>query len=143
MICRPSGRGSIDSLNLVSKKRVPKRQWQHTCADWVLKYTKASGSLGFCAPDRENEPTQAVVKAARAQSLETHGNRDTMSFSEDFAHFAAAVAGCYLLLGNGETGPHGQPLYSADYDFNDALLQIGRDLWVQLVRDRLPVSHGK
>lgn len=89
-----------------------------------------------------DEPTQAVVTAARAQGLETDGNRDPMSFSEDFAHFAAAIPGCFLLLGNGETGPNAQPLHSADYDFNDALLPIGRDFWVQLARDRLPVSHA-
>lgn len=86
-------------------------------------------------------PTQAVVEAARRLGLDTIGNRDPMSFSEDFAHFSAAVPGCFLLLGNGESGPHGQPLHSADYDFNDAILPIGRDFWVQLVRDRLPVSN--
>lgn len=84
------------------------------------------------------EPTQAVIKAAAALDLEANGNREPMSFSEDFAHFSAAVPGCFLLLGNGQEGPNGQPLHSADYDFNDALLQVGADFWVQLVRDRLP-----
>ena len=87
-------------------------------------------------------PTQAVVAAGRAQGLDTIANRDPMSFSEDFAHFTNAVPGCFLLLGNGEDGPQGQPLHAADYDFNDALLPIGRDFWVQLVRDRLPVKAG-
>lgn len=85
-----------------------------------------------------DEPTQAVVTAARAQGLHTIADREPMSFSEDFAHFAKAVPGCFLLLGNGEDGPCGQPLHSADYDFNDALLPIGAALWAQLVRDRLP-----
>jgi Arc/MetJ-type ribon-helix-helix transcriptional regulator len=49
-----------------------------------------------------------------------------MSFSEDFAHFTAAVPGYFLLLVIGEDGPHGQPLHSSDYDFNDALLPHGR-----------------
>ena len=83
-------------------------------------------------------PTQAVVRAARAQGLETIPDRDPMSFSEDFAHFCAAVPGCFLLLGNGEEGAHGQPLHASDYDFNDALLPIGAAFWAQLVRDRLP-----
>jgi hippurate hydrolase len=89
------------------------------------------------------EPTQAVVDAALKLNLETIGNRDPMSFSEDFANFSAAVPGCFLLLGNGEAGPNCQPLHSADYDFNDALLPIGRDFWVQLVCDRLPVTGTK
>ena len=66
-----------------------------------------------------------------------------MSFSEDFAHFCAAVPGCFLLLGNGEDGPSGQPLHAADYDFNDALLPIGTNFWVELVHDRLSAKNRK
>ena len=88
------------------------------------------------------EPAQAVVRAAQAQGLETIPDRTPMSFSEDFAHFTAAVPGCFLLLGNGEDGPHAQPLHSSDYDFNDALLPIGASLWTALVRDRLPANGG-
>ncbi len=86
------------------------------------------------APD----PVAAVVRAARATGLEADGDRPPMSFSEDFAHLAAAVPGCFLLLGNGQDGPNGQPLHSADYDFNDALLPLGAAFWANLVRDRLP-----
>jgi len=85
------------------------------------------------------EPTAAVIRAARAAGLETIPDRPPMSFSEDFAHFSAAVPGCFLLLGNGETGAHGQPLHASDYDFNDALLPVGAALWTGIVRDRLPV----
>lgn len=88
------------------------------------------------------EPTQAVINSARALGLETIGDGSPMSFSEDFAHFAAAVPGCFLLIGNGEGGPNGQPLHSSDYDFNDALLPIGATFWMQLVRDRLPKTDG-
>ena len=85
-------------------------------------------------------PTQAVVRAARAQELATIENCPPMSFSEDFAHFCAAAPGCFLLLGNGEDGAHGQPLHAVDYDFNDALLPIGAAFWAELVRDRLPTA---
>jgi amidohydrolase len=88
-------------------------------------------------------PTEAVVRAARAAGLEAIGDRQPMSFSEDFAHFNAAVPGCFLLLGNGETGPHCKPLHAADYDFNDALLPIGAAFWAELVRDRLPARQDK
>ncbi len=84
-------------------------------------------------------PVDAVVRAAQVMGLETIGDRAPMSFSEDFAHFSAAVPGCFLLLGNGTTGPHGQPLHAADYDFNDALLPIGAAFWTHLVRARLPL----
>ncbi|MCO4843189.1 MAG: amidohydrolase [Yoonia sp.] len=84
-------------------------------------------------------PTLAVVDAALAIGLDADGNREPMSFSEDFAHFSAAVPGCFLLMGNGQDGPCGQPLHSDDYDFNDALLPIGGAFWARLVRDRLPI----
>ena len=83
-------------------------------------------------------PVEAVIRAARAAELEVDGNRPPMSFSEDFAHFSAAVPGCFLLMGNGTEGAYGQPLHAADYDFNDALLPIGAAFWTALVKDRLP-----
>ncbi|MTI02751.1 amidohydrolase [Roseibium sp. RKSG952] len=79
-----------------------------------------------------------VIAAAEALQLDTDGNRPSMTFSEDFANFAAAVPGCFLLIGNGTEGSHGRPLHSADYDFNDELLPIGANLWAELVRQRLP-----
>ncbi len=85
-----------------------------------------------------DEPTQAVSRAAKAAGCDVIPDRQPMSFSEDFAHFAAAVPGCFLLLGNGTEGAHGQPLHASDYDFNDALLPIGAAFWTQLVQDRLP-----
>ena len=85
-------------------------------------------------------PTQAVVETGKALGFDTIGDRPPMSFSEDFAHFSAAVPGCFFLLGNGEDGPSAQQLHSADYDFNDDLLTIGAEFWSRLVQDRLPLS---
>ena len=87
-------------------------------------------------------PVEAAVRAAQSQGLTTIPDREPMSFSEDFAHFSAAVPGCFLLLGNGEDGPNGRPLHAASYDFNDALLPIGATFWAALVRDRLPTKKG-
>ena len=86
-------------------------------------------------------PAEAVMRAARSAGLDIMSDRQPMSFSEDFAHFAAAVPGCFLLLGNGEVGAHAQPLHSNDYDFNDDVLPIGVAFWTELVRDRLPIQQ--
>ena len=88
------------------------------------------------------EPTEAVIRSAKNAGLDVIGDRQPMSFSEDFAQFSQVVPGCFLLLGNGEEGPHGQPLHASDYDFNDALLPIGAGFWQSLVRDRLPLAKG-
>ena len=82
-------------------------------------------------------PTKAAIRAAAAAGLDTLPDRAPMSFSEDFAHFSAAVPGCFLLLGNGQSGLHARPLHSSDFDFNDSLLPVGARFWAQLVRDRL------
>ena len=87
-------------------------------------------------------PTDAIVAVAGNQGLDVIPNRDPMSFSEDFAHFTAAVPGCFLLMGNGEIGAHAQPLHASDYDFNDALLPIGATFCTNLVRRQLPVLNG-
>lgn len=87
--------------------------------------------------------TEAVYRAATAAGCDMIRDRPPMSFSEDFAHFCSAIPGCFLLLGNGDTGANGQPLHAADYDFNDALLPIGAEFWLQLVRDRLPVRKDE
>ncbi|WP_120500784.1 amidohydrolase [Roseovarius sp. EL26] len=100
---------------------------------------KMSFNTEFIETINADGPVEAVVRTAKAAGHEAIGDRPAMSFSEDFAHFCAAVPGCFLLLGNGEEGPNGQPLHAADYDFNDALLPIGAGFWADLVKDRLPV----
>lgn len=92
----------------------------------------------FIETINSDAPTVAATGVAQSLGLETIGDREPMSFSEDFAHFNAAVPGCFLLLGNGESGRFGRPLHANDYDFNDALLPLGAKFWAQLVQDRLP-----
>lgn len=104
-------------------------------------------SIAFDTPFVETinskAPVEAVYRAAQAAGCDVIREREPMSFSEDFAQFSAAVPGCFLLMGNGETGPHARPLHASDYDFNDALLPIGSEFWVRLVRDRLPARQDK
>ena len=86
------------------------------------------------------EPLEAVISAAIAEGLPANGARQAMSFSEDFAHFTNEVPGCFLLMGNGLSGAHAQPLHASDYDFNDALLVTGAQFWARLARQQLPVK---
>ena len=96
----------------------------------------------FIETINSKDPTNAVVRAAKSAGLDVIGDRQPMSFSEDFAHFNARVPGCFLLLGNGESGTNAKPLHASDYDFNDDLLPIGASLWSELVRDRLSAKGG-
>ena len=94
----------------------------------------------FIETINSDAPTMAATGVAQSLGLETIGDREPMSFSEDFAHFNAAVPGCFLLLGNGENGRFARPLHANNYDFNDALLPIGAKFWAKLVQDRLPMN---
>jgi hippurate hydrolase len=64
--------------------------------------------------------------------------------SEDFAFMLEKVPGCYIFLGNGDgnhrLSGHGLgpcDLHNPSYDFNDRLLPIGSNYWVQLAKQFL------
>ncbi|GAB5469345.1 MAG: M20 aminoacylase family protein [Rhodospirillales bacterium] len=78
-----------------------------------------------------------AIEVARRVTDQVRGDRQPLSFSEDFSHFLSAVPGCFLLIGNGTEGAHGRPLHASSYDFNDALLTVGAAFWMALVTDRL------
>ena len=60
--------------------------------------------------------------------------------AEDFSFFLQEKPGCYFVIGNGDGAhratDHGAGpcmLHNPSYDFNDTLLPIGANVWVQLV----------
>jgi hippurate hydrolase len=112
-------------------------------AECVASAHGASATVAFDTQFVETinapELVQGVYRAAEAAGCDLIRDREPMSFSEDFAHFASVRPGCFLLLGNGTEGAHARPLHASDYDFNDALLPVGAEFWVRLVEDRLPV----
>ena len=65
------------------------------------------------------------------------GNCEPKLFSEDFSQMTMVKPGCYILIGNGTEGAHGQSLHSSNYDFNDELLVIGSSYWTELVEQQL------
>jgi hippurate hydrolase len=57
-----------------------------------------------------------------------------MLFSEDFSFMTTETPGCFILIGNGITGPNTEPLHSPKFDFNDDILCLGSSLWVNLAK---------
>ena len=138
-------KGDVRARSLVDRNNIETFMRQIT--DGIAAAHSVSVNVNFSTEFIETinakRPTDAVIGVAQRAGLDVIRDRQPMSFSEDFAHFAAAVPGCFLLLGNGETGAHGQPLHSNDYDFNDDVLPIGVAFWTELVRNRLPAAQGK
>lgn len=57
--------------------------------------------------------------------------------SEDFAAMLEARPGCYIVLGNGDSGPSGCMVHNPGYDFNDQVIPFGASLWARLVETYL------
>ena len=85
----------------------------------------------------------AAVQAAHGLGCDVDANRTPMPFSGDFGRLSTAIPGCFVLLGNGTTDAHAQPLHASDYDFNDDLLTIGAAFWSRLVAERLPQKENQ
>ncbi len=88
----------------------------------------------------DRQVTEYAIEAASSISANTDGNMKVKTFSEDFAHFATHRPGCFMLMGNGTKGSHGQPLHAPDYNFNDEALVPGVNYWVNLVEQRLSTN---
>ncbi|RKF17221.1 amidohydrolase [Roseovarius spongiae] len=91
----------------------------------------------FPATMNDAESAARAVRAAARVSGDVDDAGPPKLFSEDFAHFAHAAPGCFMLIGNGAEGAHARPLHSPDYDFNDAALTPGSAWWAALVEQEL------
>jgi amidohydrolase len=108
----------------------------------------AHGARGEVTYTHEFDPTvnhpaatALAITAARRTVAAERLDTDVAPWtaSEDFGVFLREVPGCFVLLGNGEEpGRGGTPLHSPDYDFNDDVLDVGVDYFVNLVRTALP-----
>lgn len=87
----------------------------------------------------EREVTLALEAArAVAGNDQSSATANLIMGSEDFAFMLQEVPGAYLLLGAGE-GAEVCSVHNPRYDFNDALIPLGVDWWVEVVRRELPV----
>jgi hippurate hydrolase len=88
-----------------------------------------------------NTPAEAAIAAGVAESVvgaeRVVGDSRPVMTSEDFGYMLQTKPGAYVLLGNGEQGTGGCSLHNPGYDFNDEILGIGADFWVELVQSQL------
>ncbi len=134
-------KGDARALNREINAQIEKRMRQI-----VEGICQAHGVTGTVSYDTVFEVTlnaaEQTENAARAAAaIAGEGGVDTdcepILGSEDFAHMALARPGNFIFSGNGISGSHGQPLHSADFDFNDEVLVPGSSYWVTLVEQQL------
>ncbi len=85
-------------------------------------------------PATINSAAEAAVArdVAAEMGLDTATAAPSMA-SEDFAFMLNEVPGAYIWLGAAREGEN-PGLHSAKFDFNDAVLPVGAEFWVRLVR---------
>ncbi|MDI1260579.1 M20 aminoacylase family protein [Aquabacterium sp.] len=113
---------------------------QHTCA--------AFGAECDFEFNRNYPPTinhAAETDFVRQVMVDLVGADNVLEFeptmgAEDFSYYLQAIPGAYFLIGNGDgahrEGGHGLGpcmLHNPSYDFNDQLIPLGANLWINLV----------
>lgn len=113
----------------------------------VAGITSAAGleykyEFSNCVLSTVNDPKISDIAVRVAKKVvgedKVFDNCKPYCISEDFSFMQREVPSCYMLVGNGASGEKGGvPLHLPHYDFNDDLLLIGANYWVELVRDQL------
>jgi amidohydrolase len=86
----------------------------------------------FQASVNSQEGCDRIVSACETTQTPCLLLDEPMRWSEDFGQFTAtAKEGAMFALGAGQTSPQ---LHNPDYDFPDALIPIGRDLFLDIIR---------
>jgi amidohydrolase len=75
--------------------------------------------------------------AASIDDLAVSPDELPMAGGEDFAYFASEVPAAYFFLGSGEAGEDTPGCHHPDFDFDDALIPTGMQMFLGLVRDRI------
>ena len=91
-----------------------------------------SASVHDYFPETRNDDAclAAVVNAAERLGLTRIRMKDLWRASEDFGWYLKECPGAIFYIGNGEEHP---PLHTAEYDFNDRILETAVDLFAALV----------
>lgn len=103
-------------------------------ADAVVRYIRGYSPV-------HNDP--ALFVRAREAAVAVVGeegfvdmNEPTMG-AEDFSAYLKHKPGCFMLIGNGDTGKGSVMLHNSSYDFNDDVASLGSSYWVSLVEHLL------
>ena len=133
-------KGDTRSLDPVSQKTVEDRL--RAICEGICRMNGAECDFEYTYEDipTVNDPVLVGYAAEAAAKVVGKENVDTAVIapltSEDFARFLSVIPGCFVFIGTGRTD-NDPALHSANYDFNDNVLETGAEYFAQLVRDRL------
>ena len=88
----------------------------------------------FYANKNNAEAVKLIRESAVSCGLEVRDTEQAFRWGEDFGLFTERFPGALFGLGAGVDQP---PLHREDYDFPDALIETGTDLFVKIIRNSL------
>ena len=130
---------TTDVLDLIEARM--KTVAEHTCAAFGAE---CDFEFNRNYPPTINHPQE--TEFVRQVMVDLVGAENVLEFeptmgAEDFSYYLQAIPGAYFLIGNGDgehrEGGHGLGpcmLHNPSYDFNDDLIPLGANLWVNLVK---------
>ena len=103
-------------------------------AEYSFNYERGYPVLVNSAKEKELA-VSAASSVTGSERVET--DMQPMMGAEDFAFMLKQRPGCYVFIGNGTADITGQPchLHNPHYDFNDNIIPIGIQYWVNLVEN--------
>ena len=104
----------------------------HTLQVSEVADLQAAWSIHDYFPETRNHDLclDRVLEAARKAIIPAIPMPEMWRASEDFGHYLKMCPGAMIYIGNGEEWP---ALHTAEYDFNDRILEKAVDLFVELV----------
>ena len=97
----------------------------------------------FAPTVNDADCTEIAISSAFKVADEAHVNPNCPAWagSEDFGQFAKHIPANFSFLGIGSTPQEGgTPLHSRDYDFNDKVLDVGVNYYIDIVKTLLPLG---
>lgn len=123
---------------LIQKKMKAICDAMASCSGATIEFEYSADS-----PATINHPDMADLCAQAAQQVvgkdKVKLDMKPSMAAEDFAHMLQVKPGCYVWIGNGPS-ENGKALHHPTYDFNDTIIPMGVDYWVNLVKLFLPVK---
>ena len=139
-------RGTVRCFDMAQRARIEQRFRDAIAATCTLHGLQADLDYRVSYPATINHPVHAEVCAEVLAGVlgaeQVRRDLKPSMASEDFSFMAQACPGVYIWMGNGEDSAS---LHNPKYDFNDRVLPLGVQYFVQLVqallRDgRLPAA---
>ncbi len=95
-------------------------------------------------PDKAALSREAMAKVIGDENIDWDA-RPAMT-AEDFGEFSSIIPVSYIWIGNAQgddpDSPHSQPLHNPRYGFNDDIIPIAAQYFVNVIKAELPMTEG-